>query len=126
MFWIDAVLMLICGWMGGTISTLVIRYVLEGRKPLDPALLPVKSPPLPVVLAAVEDWHKRNPTPPASPYAPNLKRVWRAAKKEQSTHWKEKPKPLYAPPPPSPIPPPASLERPAASPTLLPSIPWGK
>ena len=133
MFWIDAVLMLICGWMGGVISTLVLRYVLEGRKPLDRRMLPehvpaLALPPLPPL-----------PAPPEfSPYAPKakgadlsggdrseaIKRVWRAAKKERSPHWNAAKPPEPRPPRPPPPQPPEPI-RPAASTSLLPTVPWG-
>lgn len=88
---INHLLMLTCGWVGGVVSTLLIRHMLDGRRPLEPALLPT-SVPMPRAARLV-------PPPPVSPYAPKkvlpkpaqrreqLVRVWRAAKQDRPTTW---------------------------------------
>jgi hypothetical protein len=89
---IDHLLMLTCGWVGGVVSTLLIRHALDGRRPLDPALLPT-SVAVPIAALALPA------SPEYSPYAPKkvlpkptqrrdaLLNVWAAAKQERSPSW---------------------------------------
>ena len=128
--WIDNILMITCGWIGGTASALLIRRALDERKPalLDPALLPrrepMTAPPRPVM-----------PHPDFSPYAPKPKRaspgtatiakVWRATKQERPTSWTSEPSSPSAPPKPT-EPPPNSPPSPKPVTDLLPEIPWGQ
>jgi hypothetical protein len=84
--------MLTCGWLGGVVSTLLIRHALDGRRPLDPALLPT-SVAVPIAALALPA------SPEYSPYAPKkvlpkptqrrdaLLNVWAAAKQERSPSW---------------------------------------
>ena len=127
---IDYLLVLVCGWTGGVITTVVARYVLDGQKPLDAALLPVSiatpPPTLAEKLKIIESPYAPRETKPErnSPYTDALKLVWRAAKKERATHWNAAKPPEPRPPKPPPPQPPEPI-RPAASTSLLPHVPWG-
>jgi hypothetical protein len=92
---LDHLLMLSLGWVGGVVSTLLIRHALDGRQALDPALLPAPSISIPTSRAKMPP----QVGPPPSPYAPKkvlpkptqrteqLLRVWQAAKQDRPTSW---------------------------------------
>lgn len=129
--WLDNVVMLACGWIGGAASALLILRALDGRKPepLDPALLPKWEPRIPPAAT-----YPSAPEPlPFSPYAPKPRRasphtdritkVWRAAKQERPTSWTSASTSSAAPSTPSPAPRPPE---PKPVTDLLPAIPWGQ
>jgi hypothetical protein len=90
---IEHLLMLTCGWVGGVVSALLIRHTLDGRRPLDPALIPT------AVAMPIAALPALPPAPQLSPYAPKkvlpkptqrtdqVVRVWRAAKQDRPTIW---------------------------------------
>ena len=122
--WFDAALMLafwVFGWAcGAATAAFFIRRAGE-LKPIDPALLPVELiTPAPTLAGILEQI--------GSPYAPKPKRAWRAPPKERITRWPAGvPQTAVGAPPPPPAPtlPPDPPTAPAASPGLLPPIPWG-
>jgi len=117
-------LMVTFGWCGGIASfVLALRYIQDGRKPIDPALLPKSPPPVPLPLEGTPLSVARC----FSPYAPKPKRP-SPPPKPRITRWPtEAPRPPVDAPqlPRAPTLPPAPQIAPTPSTRLLPSVRWG-
>ena len=118
----DGLLIVTLGWCAGAAFVLALRYIDNGKKPIDPALLPKSPPPVPLPLEGTPLSVARC----FSPYAPKPKRPIPPAK-PRLTRW-----PTEAPRPPvdaqlprAPTLPPAPQNASTPSGRLLPSVRWG-